>query len=210
MSNLREQHWNDVYTRKREDEVSWFQPEAKLSLELIGQCGLALDARLIDIGGGASRLVDGLLARGFEDITVLDLSLAALGKARERLGDRGARVHWMVADATAFTPSSSYALWHDRAVFHFLTLPAERATYLRALERGLALGGHLIIATFAPDGPERCSGLEVARYDAAELAAVLGPSFELVESRREEHATPSGGMQPFTFARFVRSAVNIA
>ena len=116
----------------------------------------------------------------------------------------------MVADATAFTPSSSYALWHDRAVFHFLTLPAERATYLRALERGLALGGHLIIATFAPDGPERCSGLEVARYDAAELAAVLGPSFELVESRREEHATPSGGMQPFTFARFVRSAVNIA
>lgn len=200
----RQQHWEDVYTRKREDEVSWFQAEAAVSLDLIARCAPALDAKIIDVGGGASRLVDGLVARGFEDLTVLDLSATALAKARERLGEPGQRVKWLTADVTAFEPPEKYALWHDRAVFHFLTSPADRSAYVRVLERALMHGGHAILGTFAPDGPERCSGLEVARYDGPALAAALGPAFALLETLRHEHVTPGGKVQAFTFARFQR------
>jgi len=199
----RQQHWEDVYARKREDEVSWFQPEAAVSLELVGRCGLALDAKILDVGGGASRLVDGLLDRGFEDVTVLDLSAAALAKARERLGERSQTVTWIAGDVTTFDPPARYALWHDRAVFHFLTSPADRSAYVRVLEHALAEEGHVIVGTFAPDGPERCSGLEVVRYDAPALAAALG--LRLVETLRHEHVTPGGKVQPFTFVRLVRS-----
>ncbi|HEX7604593.1 MAG TPA: class I SAM-dependent methyltransferase [Polyangiaceae bacterium] len=202
----RQQHWNDVYARKREDEVSWFEPTAALSLELIERCTPPRDARIIDVGGGASHLVDGLLARGFEDLTVLDLSSEALAKARARLGERAARVHWITADVTTFEPSVRYALWHDRAVFHFLTAPSDRSAYVNALERALEPGGHAIVGTFAPDGPERCSGLDVVRYDGPGLAAALGPSFALIEAIRHEHVTPAGKVQPFTFARFVRAS----
>ena len=201
-----QQHWDDVYTQKAEDEVSWFQPEAAMSLDLIARCALPPDAKIIDVGGGASRLVDGLLDRGFVDVTVVDLSAAALAKARARLGERAQPVSWVAADVTTFEPPARYALWHDRAVFHFLTAPADRAAYVRVLERALADGGHAIVGTFAPDGPERCSGLPVVRYDAAALAAALGPSLTLIESARHEHVTPSGKVQAFTFARFVRSA----
>ncbi|CAN5924723.1 class I SAM-dependent methyltransferase [soil metagenome] len=201
-----EQHWNDVYAQKREDEVSWFQPEAALSLDLIARCALPRDARIIDVGGGASRLVDGLLDRGFEDVTVLDLSSAALARARERLGERGQQVQWVAADVTSFEPPDRYALWHDRAVFHFLTSPADRSAYVHVLERALADGGHAIVGTFAPDGPERCSGLPVVRYDGPALAAALGPSLTLIEALRHEHVTPAGRVQPFTFARFVRAS----
>jgi SAM-dependent methyltransferase len=200
----RQAHWEDVYTRKREDEVSWFQPEAAVSLELIDRCGVPADARIIDVGGGASRLVDGLLDRGFGHVTVLDLSSAALAKARERLGERASRVQWVAADVTTFVPPTSYAVWHDRAVFHFLTAEADREAYVRVLERAVLPGGHVIVGTFALDGPLRCSGLEVARYDPAGLAAVLGASLTLVESRRHEHVTPGGKVQAFTFVRFVR------
>ena len=200
----RRQHWEDVHTRKREHEVSWFEPVAAPSLDLIGKCGLRLDAKIIDVGGGASRLVDGLLARGFEDVTVLDVAAAALASARERLGARAEHVRWVTADVTTFTPTTTYTLWHDRAVFHFLTAPSDRSAYVRVLEHAVESGGHVIVGTFALDGPERCSGLEVVRYDASALAAALGPSFRLVESLRHEHVTPGGKRQAFTFARLVR------
>jgi SAM-dependent methyltransferase len=204
MSSPRQAHWNDIYTRKNEDEVSWFQPEAAISLELIERCGPAHASKLIDVGGGASRLVDGLLDRSFEDVTVLDLSEAALAKARARLGARADQVRWIAADVTAFEPVDRYALWHDRAVFHFLTSPVDRAAYVAVLERALAPDGHVIVGTFALDGPERCSGLEVARYDAQGLATALGPAFRLLEAVRHEHVTPGGRVQAFTFVRMVR------
>lgn len=204
MTLPRQQHWNDIYTRKAEDEVSWFQPEASISLELIVRFAPPHAARIIDVGGGASRLVDGLLERGFEDVTVLDISEAALGKARARLGARADQVKWVAADVTAFEPTERYALWHDRAVFHFLTSPADRAAYVRSLERALAPNGHVVVGTFALDGPERCSGLEIVRYDAKALVTALGPSFRLIEEVRHEHTTPAGKTQAFTFVRLTR------
>lgn len=202
--STREQHWNDVYSRKAETEVSWYEPEPALSLELIARCGTPLDGKIIDVGGGASLLVDALLDRGFRDVTVLDISSAALAKTRERLGPRGEAVHWIAADVTAFEPPAPFALWHDRAVFHFLTSPADRAAYASALARGVAPGGHAVVGTFALDGPERCSGLEIVRYDAPGLASALGPAFELVEQLRHEHTTPGGKVQAFTFVRLLR------
>lgn len=203
----REQHWNDVYTRKEDTDVSWYEPEASVSLDLIARCGLPLDARILDVGGGASRLVDGLLARGYCDVSVLDISEAALAKARARLGERASGVAWITSDVTAFRSDAAYALWHDRAVFHFLTDDNEKRAYVDVLSRAVIAGGHVLIGTFALDGPERCSGLQVARYDAAGIAAVLGPAFTLVDSLAHAHTTPSGNMQRFTFARFVRSGI---
>lgn len=204
MTSARQQHWNDIYARKREDEVSWYQEEATVSLELVARCGLGPGARIIDVGGGAGRLVDGLLDRGFKDVTILDLSVEALAKARARLGARAEGVRWIAADVTTFEPAERYDLWHDRAVFHFLTSPVDRAAYVTALEHALAPGGHAIVGTFALDGPERCSGLEVVRYDAPGLAAALGASFALVEAVRQEHLTPAGKVQAFTFVRLAR------
>jgi SAM-dependent methyltransferase len=204
MTTPRQQHWNDIYVRKAEEEVSWFQPEASISLELIERFAPPRDAKVIDVGGGASRLVDGLLDRGFEDVTVLDISEAALAKARARLGARADRVKWIAADVTSFEPSERFTLWHDRAVFHFLTSPADRTAYVRSLERALAPKGHVVVGTFALDGPERCSGLEIVRYDAVALSKTLGPSFQLVEEVRHEHTTPGGKMQAFTFVRMAR------
>ncbi len=200
----RQQHWEEVYARKREHEVSWFQPVPAVSLELIGRCAVALDAKIIDVGGGASRLVDGLLDRGFENVSVLDVSAAALTQSRERLGPRAQRVQWITADVTSFEPPTHYAVWHDRAVFHFLTSAFDRSAYVQVLERAVAGGGHAVVGTFALDGPQRCSGLEVARYDGPGLAAALGPSFALVETLRHEHRTPTGIVQAFTFVRLAR------
>jgi SAM-dependent methyltransferase len=204
MTSPRQQHWDDIYTRKAEAEVSWFQPEASISLDLVARCAPPRDAKLIDVGGGTSRLVDGLLDRGFEDVTVLDVSGAALGKARARLGARAELVKWIAADVTTFEPTERYAIWHDRAVFHFLTAPADRAAYVRTLERALAPNGQVIVGTFALDGPERCSGLEIVRYDAKALVAALGASFQPIETLRHEHTTPSGKTQAFTFVRLAR------
>ena len=199
------EHWDAIYASKREDELSWFQRQATPSLELIQRSALPPSARVLDVGGGASCLVDDLLARGFEDVTVLDVSDLALAAARARLGERATRVRWIAADVTSFEPTPGYALWHDRAVFHFLTSEAERASYVRALERALPSGGVAIVGTFALDGPERCSGLPVVRYDAAGLAAALGPSFSLVDDLRHEHVTPGGKVQAFTFVRVARA-----
>jgi trans-aconitate methyltransferase len=204
----RQAHWENVYTTKGENEVSWFQQSPAPSLDLIMQAGATRGSAVIDIGGGASRLVDSLVEQGFEDVTVLDLSEAALAAARSRLeshlGASAGRVSWIVADATTWEPAKRYDIWHDRAAFHFLTDASERAAYIVRLERGLKIGGHAIIATFAPDGPEKCSGLPVARYDSASLAQTLGTAFKLIHSQRHEHATPWASRQAFQFSIFRR------
>ena len=201
-SESRQAHWENVYTKKGENEVSWFQENPAPSLELIAQVGATQASAIIDIGGGASRLVDKLVDRGFRDIAVLDLSGAALDAARGRLGEHAADVHWIVADATRWDPPKAYDIWHDRAAFHFLTEQSDRAAYIARLKRALKVGGHAIIATFAMDGPEKCSGLPVVRYDAASLGQALGPGFELVHTRRHQHATPWGSQQVFQFSVF--------
>ncbi len=200
----RRDHWENVYTGKGENQVSWFQETPALSLELIELAGAVQNSGIIDIGGGASRLADGLVAKGYEDVTVLDLSAAALAAARSRMGDKAGRVTWIAADVTTWEPSRSYDIWHDRAAFHFLTLPQDQAAYVARLRRALRPGGHAIIGTFALDGPERCSGLLVSRYDAGSLAATLGPGFELTDTRRHEHVTPWGATQKFQFSTFRR------
>ena len=200
----RQAHWENVYTTKGENEVSWFQQSPAPSLELIVQAGATQASAIIDIGGGASRLVDHLVEQGFEDVSVLDLSGAALKAAKARLGARADRVHWLVADITVWEPVKPYDIWHDRAAFHFLTDEKDRAAYIERLTHGLKAGGHAIIATFALDGPEKCSGLPVARYDAARLGRTLGPGFRLVHTRRHEHATPWDSRQLFQFSVFQR------
>ena len=203
----REGHWQSVYTSKAENSVSWFEAEPAVSLALIVLTGTPEDAAVIDIGGGASRLVDRLLERGFGDVTVLDLSAAALDAARARIGASAAQVQWIVADVTTWEPPRRYALWHDRAALHFLTDPTDRDAYLARLRRALLPGGHAIIGTFAPDGPARCSGLPVQRYDAESLSAALGPEFELLDSRRHTHVTPAGAEQRFHFGTLRRRPV---
>jgi SAM-dependent methyltransferase len=205
-SESRQAHWENVYTRKGESEVSWFQENPAPSLELIAQAGATHASAIIDIGGGASRLVDNLIEKGFADVTVLDLSGAALDAAKARLGDRAAQVHWVVADVTIWEPVKAYDIWHDRAAFHFLTEESDRAAYVARLKRALKVGGHAIIATFAMDGPEKCSGLPVVRYDAASLGRTLGQIFKLAGTRRHEHATPWGSQQAFQFSVFRREA----
>jgi trans-aconitate methyltransferase len=200
----RQHHWEKVYTTKGEAEVSWFQETPAPSLELIELVGAMQNSAVIDIGGGASRLVDSLVSRGYEDVTVLDVSAAALASARSRIGDKANRVTWITADVTIWEPSRSYDVWHDRAAFHFLTEPNDQAAYVARLRRALRVGGHAIIATFAPDGPERCSGLMVSRYDANTLAAKLGDGFELIDTRRHDHTTPLGSVQKFQFSTFRR------
>jgi SAM-dependent methyltransferase len=200
----RKAHWEEVYASKSETDVSWFQDNPAPSLQLIEQAGLAAEADIIDIGGGASRLVDHLVERGFRHLTVLDISQGALDLAALRLGRRASDVRWIAADATAWEPSRRFDLWHDRAAFHFLIALKDRAAYVARLKEGLRPGGHAIIATFALDGPEKCSGLPVARYDTAGLAAELGGEFTLIESLNHDHTTPWNSTQRFQFALFQR------
>jgi SAM-dependent methyltransferase len=199
----RQAHWENVYTTRREAEVSWFQEQPTLSLELISQAGVTPGASVIDIGGGASRLVDVLLAEGFV-VTVLDISDAALAAAKRRLGPKAAEARWIVADMTTWEPAAAYDLWHDRAVLHFLTEQSDRAAYVARLAKALRSGGHAIIGTFALDGPERCSGLPVERYDATKLGLLLGSEFERVAEHTHAHQTPAGAIQRFQFCLFRR------
>jgi SAM-dependent methyltransferase len=199
----RQLHWQNVYQSKGEHDVSWFQDAPTPSLELMTAIGVTPAASVIDIGGGASRLVDHLIERGFRNITVLDLSDAALAAAKARLGDRADRAQWIVADVTQWKPTTAYDVWHDRAAFHFLTDEQDRAAYVARLKRGLKAGGHAIIATFALDGPERCSGLPVVRYSPESLRQTLGSDFTLVTSRAHAHATPWGSTQSFQFSAFL-------
>ncbi len=197
-------HWENIYRTKGEHEVGWFEQNPAVSLDLIHATGVMADAPIVDIGGGASRLVDALLDEGFEAVTVLDLSDEALAISKARLRARRAKVQWVAANVTAWEPSQTYDVWHDRAAFHFLTDPKDRAAYAERVLRAVRPGGHVIIGTFAMEGPERCSGLPVVRHDAASLGQMLGPSFELVESRNHAHQTPTGIIQRFQFSRFRR------
>jgi 2-polyprenyl-3-methyl-5-hydroxy-6-metoxy-1,4-benzoquinol methylase len=200
----RSAHWENVYATKGENEVSWFQENPAPSLELIDLAQLPPESAIIDIGAGASRLVDSLVARGFHNVTVLDLSESALGAAKARLGAQANDVEWVVADVTTWQPPQTYDLWHDRAAFHFLTDDAARSAYVDRLKRALKPAGHVIIGTFALNGPERCSGLPVTRHDAVSLAATLGPEFRLIDTRPHEHVTPWGSTQQFQFSTFRR------
>lgn len=197
-------HWEWLYRTRDESEFSWFQQDPRVSLELIEQTAAHQDARIIDIGCGASRLVDALVFGGYTEVTVLDLSETALSTVRARIGDAANHVSWIAADVTRWAPSRAYDLWHDRAAFHFLTNPDERTAYVDRLTTALAPEGHAIIGTFAMDGPNRCSNLPVERYDAARLSAALGPGFRLIDSRRHCHQTPAGQKQSFHFGLFQR------
>jgi hypothetical protein len=193
------QHWQAAYEAEAATEVSWYEPLPRRSLELIRATGLQQSAALIDVGGGASTLVDHLLSTGFEDVTVLDLAPVSLGQSRVRLGTEGDRVHWVAADVTTWRPQRRYDLWHDRAVFHFLVEAAVRDQYLDTMRTALAPGGYVVMATFGPEGPTRCSGLDTLRYSAEDLSDVLGPAFRLVTSEIDEHVTPGGTVQQFLY-----------
>ncbi|MHB8107943.1 MAG: class I SAM-dependent methyltransferase [Candidatus Cryosericum sp.] len=193
----RPQHWDRRYSGAGATGVSWYEPEPAMSLALIDRLRVPRGSPVLDVGGGASLLVDRLLARGYADLTVLDVSSTALRIARDRLGD-AAPVRWLHEDILTWQPERRYSLWHDRAVFHFLTNAAERAKYLTIMRQALSDSGALVIATFASDGPERCSGLPVARYDAIDLER-LRDGFTVLESSREEHVPPGGTVQPFTW-----------
>ena len=198
-------YWEKVYAEKDEDDLSWTQRTPVSSTPMIHRCGLSAADPIVDVGGGTSRLSNELRGLGYRDITVLDISEQALARTRERLGDRANEIEWIARDVTAWQPTRTYKLWHDRAVFHFLTDAEHRQSYLDALHAGVAADGFFIVATFAPDGPERCSGLPVQRYGAEDFAALLGENWVLEEAEREEHVTPGGRVQPFTWCRFRRA-----
>ena len=199
------EHWNHLYETKPSDAVSWFQPAPTTSLSLLDLAGLNSSSCVIDIGGGDSRLVDALLDRGVGCVTVLDISAAAIARAQARLASRASHVNFIVADVTAQWTVPPVDLWHDRAAFHFLVEESDRALYVRNLCGSLKPGGHVLIATFAPDGPAKCSGLPVMRYSAKLLASQLGSEFELVRSLVELHTTPAQATQSFMFALFRRT-----
>lgn len=202
----RQRHWDTVYTSKAATDVSWYEAHPAKSLELIRAAGAAPGDAIIDIGGGASFLVEALMAAGYCDLTVLDVSAAVLQQLRERLGARAAAVKLLQQDITLFVPARRYALWHDRAVFHFLIEPQQRQRYVEVVRQALLPLGQVIISGFGPDGPEKCSGLQVARYDAASLAAQLGAGFALLDSSLSMHRTPGGSEQQFVHCRFQRQA----
>ncbi len=193
-------HWEKVYRTKRPDQVSWYRPHLDVSLRLIAEASPNRDAQIIDVGGGESTLVDDLLARGYHNLSILDVSLTALDVAKERLGDKANTVNWLCGDVTAFSfGPHMYDVWHDRAVFHFLTESKERAAYVRQVARAVKPRGHVIVATFGPEGPTQCSGLNVVRYDADALHGEFGTSFQLVKHLTELHQTPAGSIQQFTY-----------
>lgn len=201
----RRQHWESVYSNKATDEVSWFQPHASSSLRLIEGCA-DTNAHIIDVGGGASVLVDGLLDAGYRNLTVLDLAESALAASRQRLGARAASVQWIAADITqAELPAAHYDVWHDRAVFHFLTDPADRARYVAQVLKSVKPGGHVIVAAFGPGGPLQCSGLDVVRYVPDTLHAEFGAPFRLLGHESEIHRTPTGKEQEFVYCYCVRT-----
>lgn len=200
----RKHHWETVYGNKSAEETSWYQPFPHLSLSMIANTGFGPEASLIDIGAGASLLVDHLLALGYRDITVLDISSAALAQASCRLGDEFP-VNWVEADVTTFMPGRQFDIWHDRAAYHFLTEEQDRQRYLAVLRKALKAGGQAVLATFAPGGPVKCSGLDIVQYDADKLCNELGPDFTLLEQQEERHLTPAGREQLFNFFRVKRS-----
>jgi SAM-dependent methyltransferase len=199
-------HWERVYDRKRPEEVSWYEPRPEHSLALIQSARLPRDASLLDVGGGASGLARELLAAGYTDISVADISSAALKRSAAALGDQADRVVWIETDLRNHRFTRQYDLWHDRALFHFMVEEADQGAYLQVLRAALRTGGHLILATFGPEGPNRCSGLPVSRYGTAGLLAAVGDGFELLSASLHEHPTPAGATQQFHYAHLIRVA----
>lgn len=197
-------HWERVYSTKGERDVSWFEALPELSIQMLEAAGITRETCVLDVGGGDSRLIDHLAAKGMGCLAVLDVSGAALRRAQARLGASAAVPVWLEADVTGAWTLKPMDVWHDRAVFHFLIEPDDRARYLARLRAVLKVNGSAIIATFAPDGPEQCSGLPVARYSPEALSVTLGSGFRLVESRRHVHHTPWGDAQAFQYSRFAR------
>ena len=193
-------HWEKIYKTKLPQEVSWYRPHLEISLNLIEEAALTHDAQVIDIGGGESTLVDDLVAVGYRNVTVLDISMTALEVAKERLGEGASKVAWRCGDVTECEfVSNHYDVWHDRAVFHFLTDPTDRAAYVRQVAHAVKPGGHVIVATFGPEGPAKCSGLDVVRYDPDSLHNQFGKGFKLLKHVTELHQTPAGSIQQFTY-----------
>lgn len=200
MSTGRKTHWQQVYTEKEPTAVSWFQPVAEKSLQLIHSTGIARHQSILDAGGGASALVDHLLEEGYSDVSVLDISGSALERSRARLGQRAGQASWIETDVTGFEPQRNYALWHDRALFHFLTEPIDRDRYINVLRRALQPAGYVVMATFGPEGPKRCSGLDICRYGIEQLDDMLGADFALRYHELNEHRTPTGSIQQFLYS----------
>ena len=200
----RKDHWERVYSDKKSTEVSWYQQHPECSLDLIRATGIDKTARIIDIGGGASTLVDFLLDAGYQNLSVLDIAHSAIEQAKSRLGDRADKVEWLESDITKFSPALAFDLWHDRAVFHFLSDEDDLLSYVSTLTNALNPGADVIIATFGLDGPEKCSGLDVVRYSPETMSAVLGENFQLVETSTEVHITPTEASQSFVYCRFKR------
>jgi trans-aconitate methyltransferase len=190
--------WDETYAARGADRVSWYQADAAISLELVEAIGVEPDAAVIDIGGGASPLAAQLVERGYSEVSVLDISAEALAEAQRRAAD-GPPIQWLHEDLLAWRPERRYDVWHDRALLHFLVAPADRDRYLETLFAALRPHGSVIISAFAPDAPDRCSGLPVTRYAASDLTVLLGADFQVVATRREEHLTPAGRIQPFTW-----------
>jgi 2-polyprenyl-3-methyl-5-hydroxy-6-metoxy-1,4-benzoquinol methylase len=201
MNEKRQQHWEKVWSRENPRTVGWFQESLDVSLGLIAKTGIGRDARVLDVGGGASTLVDGLLDRGYEKIEVLDLTNSAFDHSRARLGERSEDVTWTVEDVTVLQANQAVDLWHDRAVLHFLTEKEDRESYVRSLTGSIAPNGQAIIATFALDGPRKCSGLEVVRYGSRDIDALFGNRFQLLEIVHETHVTPGNTKQKFSYFR---------
>ncbi len=198
-------HWETIYSKKPPETVSWRQERPDLSIELIYQAKLKSDATILDVGGGASTLVDHLLAERHHALAVLDISQASLTQARRRLGERARRVKWITADITTWKPDISVDFWHDRAVLHFLTERSDQEAYFRALKSAVSAGGWVMIAGFAPGGPTQCSGLPIVQHDAVSLQNLLGDDFTLLDTRHETHRTPSGAEQAFRYHLFRHS-----
>jgi trans-aconitate methyltransferase len=196
----RQGHWDATYSARGEAGVSWFEDRPTTSLELMMEIGATPSSSIIDIGGGASRLVDALVDAGWQSVAVLDVADVALAAAKARLGSAAGQVQWIVADVTQWNPDRTFDIWHDRAAFHFLVDPADRTAYVERLRSAVKPGGHAIIATFAPDGPEKCSGLPVQRYDPESLSRTIGSAFDLVEHQGHRHVTPWGAAQSFQFS----------
>ena len=200
----RKKHWGDVYQKKSPSEVSWYQKDPTLSLELIRSTSVISNEAIIDVGGGTSVLVDHLSKECYTNLTVLDISENAIARAKKRLGDSAKSIEWIVSDITQFDAPQKFSLWHDRALFHFLTDQSDREIYVKTLKNALKAEGHLIIATFAIGGPEKCSGLEIVQYDTEKMIAELGDNFKLIEERKEVHITPANKEQEFIFFRFLK------
>jgi ubiquinone/menaquinone biosynthesis C-methylase UbiE len=206
--NVRKSYWDNIYLTRKSDEFSWTQENPKTSLDFIHSFYLPKQASIIDVGGGDSRLVDKLIEEGFEDITVLDISEHPLKRAKERLGEKGKRVNWVVSDITEFETEKTFDLWHDRATFHFLTNAGQKYKYLERAGKNIKDGGLLIIGTFSENGPKKCSGLEIKQYSEAELKEQVKKGFKKIKCLTEDHKTPSGTLQNFLFCSFKRVPVS--